>query len=186
MKIEKTFTVAAPQARVWEFITTPDKVAPCIPGCEGAEQIDANKYKAIITTRVGPVKAKFHVEIETMEEQPPEFAKYMTKGEEGSKASRIKATSTLALKALSPASTEVTYTSDISIMGRLGKFGSGMMKKVADSVGDQFVAGLRESLEQESGAQSGAVPEKTPMNWKPIAIAISALLVIGLIYALSR
>ena len=186
MKIEKTFTVAAPQAQVWEFITTPEKVAPCIPGCEGAEQTADNKYKAIITTKVGPVKAKFHVEIEAMEEQPPEFAKYLTKGEEGSKASRIKATSTLALKELSPASTEVTYTSDISIMGRLGKFGSGMMKKVADSVGDQFVSALRESLEQESPAQPGVSREKTALNWKPIAIAAATLLALGFIYAISR
>ena len=35
MKIEKTFTVEAAQEDVWQFITSPEKVAPCIPGCEG-------------------------------------------------------------------------------------------------------------------------------------------------------
>jgi carbon monoxide dehydrogenase subunit G len=151
MKIEKTFTVARPQQQVWDFITAPEKVAPCIPGCEGAEKTAANKYKAVITTSVGPIKATFRVDIEATEERPPEYAAYVTSGEEGSKASRIKATSTLKLRRLTDNETEVTYASDINIMGRLGKFGSGMMKKVADAIGDEFVAKMRAQLEAEGG-----------------------------------
>ena len=147
MKIEKTFNVAATQQQVWEFITSPELVAPCIPGCEGAQETEPGKYKATITTKVGPIKTTLKVDIETTEENPPEFAAYSTKGEEGSKASRINATSTLALKQISPNETEVTYASDIKMLGRLGKFGSGVMKKVADSIGEKFVNALKEKLE---------------------------------------
>jgi carbon monoxide dehydrogenase subunit G len=148
MKIEKTFTVNAPQDTVWQFITSPEKVAPCIPGCEGAEQTGESTYKASIKVKVGPIKTRFVVDIETIEERPPEFASYMTKGEEGTKSSRLKASSTLALLSLEDGSTEVTYTSEINLLGRLGKFGSGMMQKVADSIGNEFVAGLKEQLEK--------------------------------------
>ncbi len=188
MKIEKTFEVASSRAQVWEFITTPEKVAPCIPGCEGAEQTAEGNYEAVICTKVGPVKARFNVKIETIEERPPEFAEYLTKGEEGSKASRIKATSTLALKEIDAALTEVSYTSEISIMGRLGKFGSGMMKKIADSIGDEFVAELRKQLEQGSSVET--IVEQTNMatkgfNWKPAVAVISALILISLLYMLA-
>ena len=148
MKIEKTFTVQAPQDAVWQFITSPEKVAPCIPGCEGAEQTGEATYKASIKVKVGPIKTRFAVDIETIEERPPEFASYMTKGEEGTKSSRLKASSTLALVALEDGGTEVTYTSEINLLGRLGKFGSGMMQKVADSIGNEFVASLKEQLEK--------------------------------------
>ncbi|MBT7952530.1 MAG: carbon monoxide dehydrogenase subunit G [Gammaproteobacteria bacterium] len=148
MKIEKTFTVQASQDEVWKFITSPEKVAPCIPGCEGAEQTGENTYKASIKVKVGPIKTRFVVDIETIEERPPEFASYMTKGEEGTKSSRLKASSTLALIALEDGGTEVTYTSEINLLGRLGKFGSGMMQKVADSIGNEFVAGLKEQVEK--------------------------------------
>ncbi|MFT5133205.1 MAG: carbon monoxide dehydrogenase subunit G [Gammaproteobacteria bacterium] len=148
MKIEKTFSVQAAQDVVWQFITSPEQVAPCIPGCEGAEKTGDSTYKASIKVKVGPIKTRFVVEIEAIEERPPEFASYLTKGEEGTKSSRLKASSTLALKKLNDANTEVTYTSEINLLGRLGKFGSGMMQKVADSIGNEFVANLKEQVEK--------------------------------------
>jgi carbon monoxide dehydrogenase subunit G len=156
MRIEKTFTVNAPQEQVWSFITDPQKVAPCIPGCEGAEEKESGKYAAAINVKAGPIRTTFHLDIEQTEQRPPEFASYSSKGEEGSRASRISAVSTLALKSISNDSTEVTYTSDISIVGRLGKFGSGMMQKIADSIGAEFVAELKGRLERP------ATPEVAP------------------------
>jgi carbon monoxide dehydrogenase subunit G len=147
MKIEKTFTLSAPQERVWSFITDPREVAQCIPGCEGAVEKERGKYSAAITVKVGPIRTTFNLDIEQTEQRPPEFASYMGKGEEGSRASRISSVSMLELKPLSVSSTEVTYTSDINITGRLGKFGGGMMQKIADGIGDEFVAALKGRLE---------------------------------------
>lgn len=161
MKIEKTFTVNASQEQVWSFITEPQKVAPCIPGCEGAEEKESGKYAAAINVKVGPIRTTFHLDIDQTERRPPQFASYTSKGEEGSRASRINAVSTLALRSLSASSTEVTYTSDISIVGRLGKFGSGMMQKIADSIGEQFVAELKRRLEGREAPQvaTAAAPD---------------------------
>ena len=149
MKIEKTFSVKAPIETVWQFITAPEKVAPCIPGCEGAEQTSETTYKASIKVKIGPIKTKFAVDIEMIEERPPEFASYVTKGEEGTKSSRLKASSTLALTQQDDGNTEVTYTSEINLFGRLGKFGSGIMQKIADSIGNEFVANLKEQVEKK-------------------------------------
>jgi len=181
MKIEKTFTVDAPQQEVWALITSAEQIAPCIPGCQGAEETAPGKYKASIQTKVGPIKTTFAVEIECTEERPPEYAAYSTKGDEGSHASRIKATTTLSLKPLTAVQTEVSYASDIQIMGRLGKFGSGMMQKIADGVGDEFVAALKDKVEGKE-----AVPaeiriekrsEKAALWWAlAIGLGIAALL----------
>ena len=149
MKIEKTFVVDAPQQAVWDFITSPELVAPCIPGCAGAEETAPGKYHAVIKTKVGPIKTTFKVGIETREERAPEFAAYTTSGEEGSRASMIKAVSTLSLKQLDEDKTEVTYTSEINMLGRLGKFGSGLMQKVADSIGNEFIATMQDRIKSE-------------------------------------
>ena len=146
MKIEKTFNVEAPQQTVWDFITSPEQVAPCIPGCTGAEETEPGKYKAVLKTKVGPIKTTFKVNIESREERPPDFAVYATAGEEGSRASMIKAVSTLSLKQLDGNNTEVTYASEINMLGRLGKFGSGLMQKVADSIGNEFVATMQDRI----------------------------------------
>ena len=160
MKIAKTFTLNAPQEQVWSFITDPQKVAQCIPGCEGAEEKERGKYAAAINVKVGPIRTTFHLDIEQTEQRPPEFASYLGKGEEGSRASRISSVSTLALKSLSVNSTEVTYTSDINITGRLGKFGGGMMQKIADGIGEEFVAALKGRLESPAVSEADpGVPE---------------------------
>jgi hypothetical protein len=152
MKIEKTFTVNAPQQKVWAFITSVGQIAPCIPGCHGAEETQPGKYKARIQTKVGPIKATFAVDIERTQQRPPEFASYDTRGEEGGRASRIKATSTIILRPLAADQTEVNYVSNIQITGRLGKFGAGMMQKIADGVGDEFVAALKDRVEDKQAA----------------------------------
>ena len=159
MKIEKTFTVDAPQEQVWAFITDAERIAPCIPGCEGAREIAPGTYQAAINVKVGPIRTTFQVEIEQTEDRPPEFAAYVTKGEEGSRASRISATSNLQLRSAAAERTEVTYSSDINIVGRLGKFGSGMMQKIADGIGDEFVAELKNRLEGPLVPEAAPAPE---------------------------
>lgn len=170
MKIEKTFTLSAPQEQVWSFITDPQKVAQCIPGCDGAEEKERGKYAAAINVKVGPIRTTFHLDIEQTEQRPPNFASYLGKGEEGSRASRISSVSTLAMRSLSANSTEVTYTSDINITGRLGKFGGGMMQKIADSIGEEFVIALQGRLERPEVAEAvpgvpevaSGIPEASP------------------------
>jgi carbon monoxide dehydrogenase subunit G len=185
MKIEKTFTVDAPQQRVWEFITSPALIAPCIPGCEGAEETEPGKYKARINTKVGPIKTTFTVEIERTEERPPEFAAYDTRGDEGSRASRIKASTSLTLSSPRAEQTEVSYHSDIHIMGRLGKFGTGMMQKIADGIGDEFVAALKERMEGKKPEAAAELPAKAAPPGKAllwwaigIGIGLAALLLV--------
>ena len=120
---------------------------PASPGCEEVEQTGESTYRAAIRIKIGMIKARFKVDIETIEESPPEFARYRTGGFEGGKASRLKVESKLVLTALDEATTEVMYSSEISMIGRLGKFSQGMMNKVADSIGESFVQALRKEIE---------------------------------------
>ncbi len=152
MKIENTFSVAAPRERVWQFIDNPEAVAVCIPGCESVETLGAGLYRALIKAKVGPVKTEFNVDITVIAQQAPDYAEYETNGTEGGKASRLKAVSRLTLVELDAATTEVTYSSEVTIVGRLGKYGSGMMQKVADKMGATTVENIRAHLEADTSA----------------------------------
>ncbi len=145
MLIKKTFEVEAPIDRVWGVVTDPKQVAQCVPGCENAEQVD-DTYRVTVLVKLGPIKTKFNLNIACVEQRPPEYARYESKGDEGKKSSRLKATSTLALSG-NGNNTSVTYESDFSLVGRLGKFGGGMMEKVADSIGNEFVSELKRIVE---------------------------------------
>jgi carbon monoxide dehydrogenase subunit G len=150
MKLSNTFTIDAPQQVVWDFITNPDHIGPCIPGCEDVEIVGPGKYRAAIKIHVGPIKTTFHVTVTALEERPPEYSKYVTEGDEGGRASRIKATSSLSISKLDDRRCEVSYVSEISIAGRLGKFSAGVMNKVANKLSEKFVSTLRDGIQSRA------------------------------------
>lgn len=147
MRIEDRFIVAAPRQEVWAAITDPTVVAPCVPGCQSVTVANPTLYKAKIRVQLGVIKAEFNVDVELTAQTPPEELRSRTRGEEGSRASSISAENVLHLLALGPNETEVRYTSEVSVVGRLGKFGLGVMKKKAESLGRDFAAAFKARLE---------------------------------------
>ncbi len=127
MRIDKSFEIDAPQAEVWQFVSSPEKVGKCFPGCQDVQVLGEDKYKAAIKVQIGPIRTTFNVDFEETEKRPMEYLSYTTRGEEGNRASRLKAESTLTFAPLDEDRTSVVYTSDLSIVGRFGKFGAGMM-----------------------------------------------------------
>ncbi len=148
MRIEDRFIVAAPRQLVWTAIKDPAIVGPCIPGCQGVEVVSPILYKARIRVAIGPIKAEFNVEVEILSETEPEEVRSRTRGEEGSRASSVSAENTLRLTSLGEHETEVFYSSEAMVVGRLGKFGLGIMKKKAESLGRDFAANFKQRVEQ--------------------------------------
>ncbi len=147
MKVEKTFTVrAAPQA-VWDFAKDPEKMAQCIPGCKTITAVDATRYKAHVVVKVGPISAKFNLNLEIIEETPPLEIISRTSGEEGTRASILTAHNIVRLTPNEDGSTEVYCSSESSITGRLGKYGAGMMMKKADAIWDKLAGNICEAIE---------------------------------------
>jgi carbon monoxide dehydrogenase subunit G len=186
MKIEKSFQIDAPQDQVWEFLSSPERVGECFPGCEQVTALGGNKYKATIKVEIGPIKTVFNIDFEENERKPPEFVAYSSQGEESHKASRLKAVSTLRLAPLDEFRTQVLYTSELSIVGRLGKFGAGMMKKKADVLGDEFAEELRRKIAGVPLGVPGAEKHYPSSRRVLTAAAIAAAILVLIAWLLMR
>lgn len=162
MDIEKIFKVAAPQEKVWELVTNAEQVATCIPGVEQVETIEPGKYKGLMTIKVGPIKASVKADVQELERRAPDFAAYGIQGEEGGRASRLTADAKLLLRPVDPNLTEVTFSSHVVIVGRLGKFAGGVMTKLADSMSEEFVTAFRAKLEPPAPAEAAAPTPAAP------------------------
>lgn len=149
MDIEKKFRVAAPQTEVWEFVTSAEKIAICMPGVEEVKIQSPGKYKGVMKIKVGPIKTTVKADVDELEQRAPEFAEYMIKGEEGGRASRMTAKTQLFLTEVSAGQTDVVFISHVKIVGRLGKFAGGVMNKLADSIAEQFIVAFRGQLEPQ-------------------------------------
>ena len=150
MDIKKSFRIAAPQSEVWDFITTAEKVATCLPGIEEVHVQGPGQYKGVMNIKVGPIKTSINADVAEIEQRAPEFVSYSMKGEEGGRASRLSAETRINLTPVSSDQTDVEFSSHAVIVGRLGKFAGGVMNKLADSMSEQFITSLRLQLEPQA------------------------------------
>jgi uncharacterized protein len=147
MKLDGSFSVEAPRAAVWEAIRDPGLMARCIPGCESAERIDDARFRAVVGVRVGPIAARFNLVVEIEEEEAPRLVRSRTRGEEGTRASMLTSQNVLTLEETEPGRTDVAWSADVTLSGRLGKYGLGLMKKKAESLSAEFVRAFAAKLE---------------------------------------
>lgn len=169
MLIEGEFPVAARPDQLLAHLFDARLMASCLPGCESLEAIDDDRYRSVVVVAMAGIKARFELEVEVVRREGFEVWA-ITKGAEGGQASTLRAESQVKL---TPAADEtlVHYRSDVTITGRLGRFALGMMKKKAQSMGDEFAANLRAKLEQ---AQA---PLSAPAEAESVADAETEVLV---------
>jgi len=164
MQIEGQFSVAAQSEALLVHLFDARFMASCLPGCELLEPIDENRYRAIVVISMAGIKARFDLQVEiTGKDDRHVWA--VTRGEEGGRASTLQAHNEVSLEP-TPEGTLVSYRSEVDVTGRFGRFALGMMKKKAQSLGEEFAANLRQKLEAETlaaGAEgSSAVPDVAP------------------------
>jgi carbon monoxide dehydrogenase subunit G len=147
MLIEEKFSVKAPIGKVWEFLLDAHQLASCVPGCEGVEVIDENTYLTSIKAKVGPISARFKIRLTINEKDPPHRLVTTGKGKDSGMASSLLSKNEIRLHSVSGEETEIHYRSDVSILGTLGKFGEGIMRKKAKEIGEQFALSLRSKIE---------------------------------------
>ena len=150
MIIEERFVVNAPAERVWGFLLDAPSLASCVPGCQQVESAGENAYRAYMKAKIGPISANFKIRIDITEMNPPTLLKSSMRGEDSKMASHLNASNVIELKALEPEKTEIYYRSEVNVLGRLGKFGEGIMRRKAKEVGEQFARSVKERLETAS------------------------------------
>jgi carbon monoxide dehydrogenase subunit G len=147
MKIDERILIEAPIDAVWAFVRNPHTVAPCIPGCKAVDPILDKQYRSTIGVALGPIKAHFKLVVEITEELPSNRLVCVTRGEEGGKASIITATTEVKFAAQEGGRTEINCASEVSIVGRLGKFGLGIMNKRATQLAGEFAATVQQRMQ---------------------------------------
>lgn len=150
MQIEERFVIDAPVERVWDFLLDTQSVAGCVPGCEAVESSGENSYTARMKVKIGPISANFELQIDIAEMNPPTMLRSAIKGKDSKVASSLNASTLLQLVAIDSGGTEMHYKTDVSVFGRLGTFGEGVMKKKAKEYGEMFARSIREQLETGS------------------------------------
>src|SRR5438067_4844516 len=155
-EVSKTFVVHAPAARVWEFLTDPQRVAKCLPGAAITGKLDEKTWTGTMTVKVGPVTSSYKGKLVFEKLDPASrTAEIVATGTDvkGKGGADLRLTSTLTEKA--PRQTEVTTVSRVNITGILAQMGRGMIQDVSDQMFKVFSERMKAELES---ARPPAVP----------------------------
>jgi carbon monoxide dehydrogenase subunit G len=150
MLMEGKFTLKAPIQEVWDFLLKPETLASCIPGAEKMEAIDDKTYESVVKQKVGPISVKFKFTTTITEVDPPRHLKAVGRGEDIAKAGTFSQETTVDLTEVSKDEVEVSYKSNVSLVGRLATFGERIMRAKAKSVGEEFTRNLQEKLKSRT------------------------------------
>jgi carbon monoxide dehydrogenase subunit G len=146
MHFEGTVQIAAPRDRVWAFVIDPSQVGQCGPGVESVDVIDATHFKATAKVGVGFISARFVVELEMAELQPPERAVIKAHGQ--APGSAVDATAEMRLAdGSAPGSTRMDWQADVTIAGTIASVGARLIEGTANKMIGQTFDCMRAKLE---------------------------------------
>jgi carbon monoxide dehydrogenase subunit G len=146
MLIEGRFTLKAPVQKVWDFLLEPSTMASCIPGVEKVEAIDDKTYECVVKQSVGPISVRLKFTVVLTEVDPPKYIKAVSRGEAIGKMGTFTSDVVVNSTEISKDEVEVSYQTNVNIVGRLATFGERIMRAKAKSVGEKFTKNLQEKL----------------------------------------
>lgn len=121
---------------VWEALNDPAVLQACIPGCEAMERLEADVYETAVTTRVGPVKARFRGHIRITDAEPPERYTLSFEGQGG--AGFAKGSADVELEDDGDGGCHIRYVARAKVGGKLAQVGSRLLDGTARKLSDQF------------------------------------------------
>ena len=156
LKIEKTFQVQESVETVWGFLSDPRQVAACVPGAQITEQVDETTYKGAISVKVGPSVTNYNGQVQILRLDPQNHEiEILGKGQDvrgrGSASMKMNGR----LLALADGGTEVTSSSEITVVGILAQMGSRVIIEVSNVMFGEFTKNLELRLKQSSNTPHG-------------------------------
>lgn len=108
----------------------------CIPGCESIEETGENTMAADMTAKVGPVKAKFKVNLQLEDLNPPES--YTLTGEGSGGAAGFAKGGAKVMLEQDGDETVLRYEATMQIGGKLAQVGSRLVQGTANKLAGNF------------------------------------------------
>jgi carbon monoxide dehydrogenase subunit G len=148
MRIEEKFRVKAPIQSVWDFMVNPEKVGPCLPGCEKVDVVGENVYESSVKVKVGFISLTMNSKTTITEADPPRHLKSVSEGQDALKAGTFHQESVIDLTEISENEVEIHYSANTRVVGKLATFGEKMMRATAKKLGEEFARNIKTQLEK--------------------------------------
>jgi carbon monoxide dehydrogenase subunit G len=141
VKIDGALTVAAPIAQVWQTFLDPLRLGRAVPGCEHVARLDETQYEAVLAVKVGFMTIRSRAQGALLEAREPHHLAVEMLGEPVAMAGAYRALLDVDLAARG-GETDVRYTLDLTLLGRLAALGEAIVRATAGRLAGQFAENL--------------------------------------------
>jgi|SRR5579883_1085044 carbon monoxide dehydrogenase subunit G len=145
MEFSGTQTIAAPVQKVWTFLMDVNNVAQCAPGFQSLETLGEEHWKALMNVSVGPVKARFTIDVTRPEAVEPE--RMVVKGRGKAPGSAVELTGNMHLSVLGENETRMDWKATVVVSGTIASVGARLLGGTAERLTDQFFNCLKTKLQ---------------------------------------
>lgn len=146
MLLEGKFILKDGIQELWDFLLKPETLATCIPGCEKWEAIDDKTFDSIIVAKVGFISVKVKMTTKLVEMDAPKHLKAIGRGEDLGKHGSFNQETVVDLVEVSKDEVEITYKSNLNVVGKLATFGDRVMRIKAKQIEEEFTQALKARL----------------------------------------
>jgi hypothetical protein len=132
LHFEGKAVVKAPVDKVWNFISTPESIAQCLPGVEEYKVLEGKRTEAKVKIGVGFIKGTFKVHSRVLEEDPVNRrAKLLIDG--SGVTSAFKADIQISCNP-HPEGSELAWIAEATVSGPLGSVAKGLIENASQKV----------------------------------------------------
>jgi len=164
IKVENSFMVPTGIEQAWTILIDVPRIAPCMPGAELTEVVDADTYKGLARVKIGPVQLLFSGEARLHDIDPVNrVSKMSIRGSDTKGRGNIQSEMTFALAAEGD-QTRVNVITDLNLTGSVAQFGrgAGLIKEICNQFANQFANNLAAQI--RGGSESIAPGEAKPLS----------------------
>ena len=169
MELQGSVAIPAAPEQVWQALNDPEILRLCIPGCEEVRQISAQEMHARLLLKLGPVRANFVGKVLMTDVRAPHGYTLNFEGSGGS-AGFARGSSVITLTPIADG-TQLDYTAQASVAGKLGQIGGRLMDVSARQLADRFFAAFKAQLTEsaDEGQLVAVAPTATSERFPVIA-----------------
>lgn len=155
MELNEQITIHANRADTFAALNDPRILEQAIPGCESFEAISPTEFKATVTSKVGPLVARFTGVVRLSDVVAPERFTLTGEGKAGP-VGFAKVSAEVILREDGSA-TRLAYKVKADIGGKLGQLGGGMIERTSKKLSGEFFGRLEELMESDRSRKSEVV-----------------------------
>jgi carbon monoxide dehydrogenase subunit G len=164
ISIDTSFVVPAPLEEAWAILIDVPRIAPCMPGAELTEVIDATTYKGLARVKIGPMQLVFGGEARLNEANAASHVSKMTiRGSDIKGRGSVDSEMRFSLVS-EDRLTRVNVHTELSLSGSVAQYGRGvgLIKEMCNQFAQQFAKNLAASI--QSGTEGTVQRQVKPLS----------------------